>query len=76
MENWGLINYVASSPPSAKSDEKEGRPASVIGASPGLVTSHVDSPASVKEVGKKVCDGCKSAISIACFSCEKVRFRF
>ncbi|XP_068650665.1 SWI/SNF complex subunit SWI3B [Aristolochia californica] len=68
LENWGLINYT-SSRQSLKWEDKESKSAA-ISSSPSSAGSQNTN--AKKEGGRKACDGCKSAISIACFSCVKV----
>ncbi|KAG9455366.1 hypothetical protein H6P81_008270 [Aristolochia fimbriata] len=68
LENWGLINYT-SSRQSLKWEDKESKSAA-ISSSPSSAGSQNTN--AKKEVARKVCDGCKSVISIACFSCVKV----
>lgn len=71
LEAWGLINYS----PSALSkplkwedrDSKSNASASHTGEPGG---SSADSSAS-KDSSKRVCSGCKSICSIACFACDK-----
>lgn len=62
LETWGLINYVASVK-TLKWEEKESKSGA----------SSVESSAQ-KETSKRVCNGCKTLCTIACFACDKVRF--
>ncbi|XP_010469452.1 PREDICTED: SWI/SNF complex subunit SWI3B-like isoform X2 [Camelina sativa] len=60
LEYWGLINHSSSS--SAKPlkwDEKSAGDASS------------EPPTTVKETAKRICNGCKSICSVACFVCDK-----
>lgn len=65
LDSWGLINYTSSaSAKPLKWDEKE------AGKSVGDVASEPST--TVKETAKRICNGCKSICSIACFACDKV----
>ncbi|OWM70553.1 hypothetical protein CDL15_Pgr014226 [Punica granatum] len=76
LETWGLINYsgLASSKP-LKWDDKEGNKSSSGAASQGGGSSGSNNVAeasgSSKETAKRVCNGCKSVCTIACFACDK-----
>ncbi|XP_023640814.1 SWI/SNF complex subunit SWI3B isoform X2 [Capsella rubella] len=64
LDSWGLINYSSSS--SAKPlkwDDKEAVKSAGDAAS--------EPPTTVKETAKRICNGCKSICSIACFVCDK-----
>ncbi|KAA0064672.1 SWI/SNF complex subunit SWI3B [Cucumis melo var. makuwa] len=71
LEAWGLINYS----PSALSkplkwedrDSKSNASASNTG-EPGGGSANSSAP---KDASKRVCSGCKSICSIACFACDK-----
>ena len=76
LESWGLINYsgVVVKPnlkAEEKVKEKEKEKESKTGVS-GLLPPPLDSPLEKKESAKKVCGGCKSVCSLACFACDKV----
>ncbi|GLU00108.1 hypothetical protein SLE2022_175010 [Rubroshorea leprosula] len=71
LEMWGLINYSTSpaTRPLSWEDSKEGK-SSGDGAS--LESSaHAHAQAQPKETVRKLCSGCKSVCSIACFACDK-----
>ncbi|KAK4751533.1 hypothetical protein SAY87_005015 [Trapa incisa] len=71
LETWGLINYsgLISSKP-LKWDDKEGsKSGSGVAAQGGNTT--VDASGSKRESARRVCNGCKSVCTIACFSCDK-----
>ncbi|KAJ8631236.1 hypothetical protein MRB53_024559 [Persea americana] len=75
LESWGLINYsgVVVKPnlkAEEKVKEKEKEKESKTGVS-GLLPPPLDSPLEKKESAKKVCGGCKSVCSLACFACDK-----
>lgn len=61
LETWGLINYSVSSVKPLKWEDKETKSAAASEASPQN-----------KEASKRLCSGCKSLCSIACFACDKV----
>lgn len=63
LETWGLINYWASAK-QLKWEEKESKSAGAS-AEPSF---------RVKETSKRVCNGCKTLCTIACFACDKVCF--
>ncbi|CAL9235413.1 unnamed protein product [Arabidopsis halleri] len=64
LDSWGLINYTSSaSAKPLKWDEKE------AGKSVGDAASEPST--TVKETAKRICNGCKSICSIACFACDK-----
>ncbi|KAG7573503.1 SWIRM domain [Arabidopsis suecica] len=64
LDSWGLINYTSSaSAKPLKWDEKE------AGKSAGDAASEPST--TVKETAKRICNGCKSICSIACFACDK-----
>ncbi|XP_043699645.1 SWI/SNF complex subunit SWI3B [Telopea speciosissima] len=74
LEGWGLINYTASTGmklQQTKWEEKESKSGG------GLVSTGGDSggssfESSLKRVTtKKLCSGCQSLCSIACFACDK-----
>lgn len=72
LETWGLINYpVSASSKPLKWDDKEGSKSGGGVASQG---GNIASEASGlnKESAKRVCNGCKSVCTIACFACDKV----
>ncbi|XP_044475602.1 SWI/SNF complex subunit SWI3B-like [Mangifera indica] len=60
LETWGLINFLASVKP-LKWEDKETKSSS----------SSVEFAALRRETSKRVCNGCKSLCTIACFACEK-----
>ncbi|KAJ4968086.1 hypothetical protein NE237_014787 [Protea cynaroides] len=71
LEGWGLINFTASTglkPQQTKWEEKESK-------SGGGVSTDADSggsSSSLKRVrSKRLCSGCQSVCSIACFACDK-----
>ncbi|WZZ55144.1 SWI/SNF complex subunit SWI3B [Brassica napus] len=58
LDSWGLINYSSSaSAKPLKWDDKE-----AVASEP---------PSTVKESAKRICNGCKSVCSVACFASEK-----
>ncbi|KAF2602641.1 hypothetical protein F2Q70_00028319 [Brassica cretica] len=58
LDSWGLINYSGSaSAKPLKWDDKE-----AVASEP---------PSAVKESAKRICNGCKSVCSVACFASEK-----
>ncbi|CAN7137561.1 unnamed protein product [Brassica rapa subsp. narinosa] len=58
VDSWGLINYSSSaSAKPLKWDDKE-----AVASEP---------PSTVKESAKRICNGCKSVCSVACFASEK-----
>ncbi|KFK31030.1 hypothetical protein AALP_AA6G059000 [Arabis alpina] len=64
LDTWGLINYTSSaSVKPLKWDEKE------TGKSAGDSSSEPSSKG--KESNKRICNGCKSVCSIACFASDK-----
>ncbi|KAJ0025946.1 hypothetical protein Pint_09176 [Pistacia integerrima] len=63
LETWGLINFLASVKP-LKWEDKETKSAA----------PSVEFAALRKETSKRVCNGCKSLCTIACFACEKLTF--
>ncbi|VVB02003.1 unnamed protein product [Arabis nemorensis] len=64
LDSWGLINYSSStSAKPLKWDEKEAGKSAGDTASEPLTTA--------KESAKRICNGCKSVCSIACFACDK-----
>ncbi|KAF8406747.1 hypothetical protein HHK36_008839 [Tetracentron sinense] len=73
LEGWGLINYMgtATKPPS-KWEEKENKSGGLFLPSGDLEGSPFESSLPKRESSKKLCSGCKSVCSIACFACDKV----
>lgn len=81
LETWGLINYSssASSKPLKWDDEKEmsksigmaSQSGSAAGANAAAETSGAN-----RESAKRLCNGCKSVCTIACFACDKVNYYF
>ncbi|GLT74023.1 hypothetical protein SLA2020_458440 [Shorea laevis] len=65
LELWGLVNYSSSvaTRPLRWEDSKEGK-SSGDGAS-------LESSAQPKETTRRICSGCKSVCTIACFTCDK-----
>ncbi|CAK9180309.1 unnamed protein product [Ilex paraguariensis] len=71
LEVWGLINYSGSgSKPQLKWEDKESSKSNAAASSqsgdPGGTSA-----ADVAAPKKRLCNGCKSACSIACFTCDK-----
>lgn len=67
-----MINYTgAVVKPNSKAEEKEKEKESKSGVS-GLLPSPLDPPLEKKESVKKICGGCKTVCSLACFACSKV----
>ncbi|KAK9164765.1 hypothetical protein Syun_005667 [Stephania yunnanensis] len=70
LESWGLINYAASPgallkpPPQLKWEDREGK-------NGGGDSAFLESSTPRRETSKKLCSGCKSVCSIACFVCDK-----
>lgn len=71
LEAWGLINYSPSalSKP-LKWDDKEAKSSPQTTAA-AAATANSKPPN--KETSKRLCSGCKSVCSIACFTCDKVK---
>lgn len=74
LEAWGLINYSGSPlKQPLKWEEKESKSSGLSSQSGGDQTgSPLDSSLRNRESIKKLCSGCKSVCSIACFTCDKV----
>lgn len=72
LDSWGLINYVGSnSRPQLKWEDKDNK--STAGAAQGGGGDTASGGgADVAPVKKRVCSGCKTPCTIACFSSEKV----
>ncbi|XP_077215711.1 switch subunit 3 [Tasmannia lanceolata] len=71
LENWGLINYSATKQ-NLKWEEKENKTSGLSSPNPNFIGSSFDSPLAKKASSRKVCDGCKSVMTILCFASEKV----
>lgn len=72
LEAWGLINYS----PSAlnkplKWEDKDSKSTSQSSADGGGTSA--DSTPPKRDTSKRLCSGCQSVCSIACFVCDKVR---
>ncbi|KAK9129169.1 hypothetical protein Sjap_009656 [Stephania japonica] len=72
LESWGLINYAAAPPsallkppPQLKWEERESK----NGGGDSAFLESLQQPR--RESSKKLCSGCKSLCSIACFVCDK-----
>ncbi|OVA00684.1 SANT/Myb domain [Macleaya cordata] len=64
LEGWGLINYTGTvSKPQSKWEDK--------GNNKSSEGSPFEASLSKKETTKKLCNGCKSVCSIACFVCDQ-----
>lgn len=77
LETWGLINYTGSAATKPlKWDDKEGSKSGSGVASQGVGGSGSNNVGEAsglnKESAKRVCNGCKSVCTIACFACDKV----
>ncbi|XP_065881559.1 SWI/SNF complex subunit SWI3B [Euphorbia lathyris] len=69
LDAWGLINYTPSPVNKPlKWEEKETKSSSLSGADGG--GSSADSPHN-RDIAKRLCSGCKSECTIACFVCDK-----
>lgn len=71
LENWGLINYTASSskPAQFKLDDKDIK--STTAATAQGAEAAAQGPADSATPKKWLCGACKSPCTIACFSCDK-----
>lgn len=66
LETWGLINYFASVKP-LKWEDKETKSS----AASASASASVESSSALKETSKRLCSGCKTLCTIACFACDK-----
>ncbi|XP_042511950.1 SWI/SNF complex subunit SWI3B [Macadamia integrifolia] len=75
LEGWGLINYTASTglkPQQTKWEDKESKSGGGLVSSAGGDSGGSSFEPSLKRVtSKKLCSGCQSVCSIACFACDK-----
>lgn len=60
LETWGLINYFASVK-TLKWEDKETKSSA----------ASAESSSALKETSKRLCNGCKTLCTIACFACDK-----
>ncbi|KAF5739279.1 SWI/SNF complex subunit SWI3B [Tripterygium wilfordii] len=74
LEAWGLINYYPSAlTKPLRWEEKETKGQSSGGTGDAGVGFFDSSSQVNRETTKRLCSGCKSVCSIACFACDKVR---
>nr|DAD46483.1 TPA_asm: hypothetical protein HUJ06_016420 [Nelumbo nucifera] len=72
LEGWGLINYTGTTlKPHVKWEERDSKSGGLFSSNSDSAGSPFQSSLSKRESSKKLCSGCKSVCSIACFACDK-----